>query len=210
MKKIIIYFILGGAWLLGARAYASVTDIIKHDERKEIHSIDATVFAFTYQLMRKTEKIFQPMIAAPQETMQSLCGFPVPYARQVIYDYAVFHDDKLAQDVMIFSRALSLHGTQIIGPLTKQILQHLRAHRDLMERVHRLDLSADVVQALLMDETFKVDLLLSKVGAEITAAVFDTFHTGDTGKLDNLPDEIKIGLQKRCVSVSSFEDFRDQ
>lgn len=198
LKKMgFILFIL--SWFIGTGAHASVSDVIKNNEKKEMKSADATVFVFTYRLIREVEKVFQPIIASPQKTMQSLCGFPVVNARQLVYAYAVFYDDIILQDIMAFNKLLNIDHKAVVGPLTAQILQHLKNHRKLMEKARILDLSGDVVKALLMDESFKIDILLSKVGQEISSSVFDTFHEGDMRNLNQVSAKIKNGLKKNCV-----------
>ncbi|MCL6229161.1 hypothetical protein [Bartonella bilalgolemii] len=204
MKKIgFIIFIF--TWFIGTGAQASISDVIKNNEKKEMQSIDATVFIFTYRLMREVEKFFQPIIASPQQAMRSLCGFPVMHSRQLVYAYAVFYDDIILQDIMAFNKALNIYHRTVIGPLTAQILQHLQNHRKLMEKARILDLSVDVVAALLMDESFKMDILLSRVGKEVSSSVFDTFHEGDMKKLNQVSANIKNGLKKNCVPHPSIE-----
>ncbi|CBI76947.1 conserved exported protein of unknown function [Bartonella clarridgeiae 73] len=204
MKKIgFIIFIF--TWLIGTGVQASVSDVIKNNEKKEMQSVDATVFVFTYRLMREIEKAFQPIIASPQQVMRSLCGFPVMNSRQLVYGYAAFYDDIILQDIMAFNKSLSVHHKSIVGPLTAQILQHLQNHRKLMEKARILDLSVDVVEALLMDESFKMDVLLAKVGTEISSSVFDTFYEVDMKKLNQVSTDIKNGLKKKCVTHPSIE-----
>ncbi|MDD9330014.1 MAG: hypothetical protein PV353_06340, partial [Bartonella sp.] len=123
----------------------------------------------------------------------------------LVYAYAVFYDDIILQDIMAFNKLLNIDHRTVVGPLTAQILQHLQNHRKLMEKVRILDLSVDVVQALLMDESFKIDILLSKVGKEISSSVFDTFYEGDMRKLNQVSAKIKNGLKKNCVPHPSIE-----
>ncbi|WP_407965417.1 hypothetical protein [Bartonella sp. C271] len=204
LKKIgFIIFIF--TWFIGTGAQASISDVIKNNEKKEMQSIDATVFIFTYRLMREVEKVFQPIIASPQQAMRSLCGFPVTHSRQLIYAYAVFYDDIILQDIMAFNKSLNIYHRTVVGPLTAQILRHLQNHRKLMEKARILDLSVDVVEALLMDESFKMDILLSKVGKEVSSSVFDTFHEGDMEKLNQVSANIKNGLKKNCVPHPSIK-----
>ncbi|ENN90055.1 hypothetical protein m02_12560 [Bartonella bovis m02] len=171
-----------------------------------MQSIDATVFVFAYRLMKESEKIFQPMITSPQQTMQSLCGFPVVHSRQLIYQYAAFYDTVLVQNIIAFSKELSLNGTKGEGVMTAQILEHLHIHRKLMEKAHILNLSADVVEAFLIDESLKMDVLLFKFGADIAALVFDTFHEGDMKQLKNMSEDIKQGLREKCGPDSDLEE----
>ncbi|ENN90321.1 hypothetical protein [Bartonella bovis] len=208
MIRFVVFIV---AWLLGVGVQSSVvqssiTDVIKNNETKEMQSIDATVFVFAYRLMKESEKIFQPMITSPQQTMQSLCGFPVAHSRQLIYQYAAFYDTVLVQNIMAFSKELSLNGTKREGVMTVQILEHLHTHRKLMEKAHILNLSADVVEAFLIDESLKIDILLSKFGADIAALVFDTFHEGDMKQLKNMSEDIKQGLREKCGPDSDLEE----
>ncbi|WP_078719575.1 MULTISPECIES: hypothetical protein [unclassified Bartonella] len=204
MKKVgFIIFIF--AWLIEIGTQASVSDVIKNNEKKEMQSVDATVFVFTYRLMREMEKVFQPIIASPKQVMHSLCGFPVMHSRQLVYGYVAFYDDIILQDIMAFNKSLSVHYKSVVGPLTAQILQHLQNHRKLMEKARILDLSVNVVEALLIDESFKMDVLLSKVGTEISSSVFDTFYEVDMRKLNQISADIKSGLKKKCVPYSSIE-----
>ncbi|WP_102830003.1 hypothetical protein [Bartonella bovis] len=208
MIRFVVFIV---AWLLGVGAQSSViqssiTDVIKNNETKEMQSIDATVFVFAYRLMKESEKIFQPMITSPQQTMQSLCGFPVAHSRQLIYQYAAFYDTVLVQNIMAFSKELSLNGTKREGVMTVQILEHLHTHRKLMEKAHILNLSADVVEVFLIDESLKIDILLSKFGADIAALVFDTFHEGDMKQLKNISENIKQGLREKCGPDSDLEE----
>ncbi|WP_343358156.1 hypothetical protein AAJP84_05705 [Bartonella schoenbuchensis] len=205
----IVAWLLGGVGAHSSVILSSVTDVIKSNETKEMQSIDATVFVFAYRLMKESEKIFQPMITSPQQTIQSLCGFPVAHSRQLIYQYAAFYDTVLEQNIMAFNKELSLNGTKKEGVMTAQILEHLHTHRKLMEKAHILNLSADVVEAFLTDENLKIDVLLSKFGADIAALVFDTFHDADMNhmnQLKNMSEDIKQGLREKCGPDSELEE----
>ncbi|MGL2348586.1 hypothetical protein [Bartonella melophagi] len=61
----------------------------------------------------------------------------------------------------------------------------------------------------MTDENLKIDVLLSKFGADIAALVFDTFHDADMNhmnQLKNMSEDIKQRLREKCGPDSELEE----